>query len=106
MEKKEIKQKQLADGIGVTEATISRYLNNVQFPRIELICKIANYLDTSVDYLLGISTSTKTYEIETLKKILKNAGYTNNNEDLTNEELEQVIKFAVNNKEFLKIGNK
>lgn len=39
---------------GVTAATISRYLNNLRQPNIENIVALADALDVSVDYLLGL----------------------------------------------------
>ncbi|MCF8002520.1 MAG: helix-turn-helix domain-containing protein [Halanaerobiales bacterium] len=45
--------KELADEIGTTKSTISRYENNKREPKTYLLKKLANYFDVSVDYLLG-----------------------------------------------------
>lgn len=46
-------QKELADKAGITEATLSRYENNLREPKAEIIGKIAIVLGVSTDYLLG-----------------------------------------------------
>ena len=53
LEEKNITQRELADKINVTEVTISRYLSGERSPRIEIVNKIAEYFDVSIDYLLG-----------------------------------------------------
>ncbi|MBR0410741.1 MAG: helix-turn-helix transcriptional regulator [Eubacterium sp.] len=46
-------QKELADYLHVTQTTYSKYeLDKISIP-IEVIIKIADYYDVSVDYLLG-----------------------------------------------------
>ncbi|HHV42817.1 MAG TPA: helix-turn-helix domain-containing protein [Clostridiaceae bacterium] len=53
IDKKGITQRELAKLTGVTEVTISRYLSGERKPRIEIIAKIAEVLNVSVDHLLG-----------------------------------------------------
>lgn len=50
---KKITAKELADYIKVAESTMSLYENGKREPDFETLLKIANYLDVSVDYLLG-----------------------------------------------------
>lgn len=54
--------KELAKEIEVTDATLSRYQNDVRKPNIDIIIKIANYFEVSIDYLLGKSNEPKTAE--------------------------------------------
>jgi|SRR5690554_450695 len=54
--KRKITQKELADQIQITQATLSRNLNEINSMRADILCKIATELDVSVDYLLGINT--------------------------------------------------
>lgn len=49
-----ITQREFAEKIGVTEVTISRYLSGERSPRIEIVSKIADFFNVTVDYLLGI----------------------------------------------------
>jgi transcriptional regulator with XRE-family HTH domain len=55
LEEEGITQRELAEKIGVTEVTISRYLSGERNPRIEIVSKIANFFNVTVDYLLGIN---------------------------------------------------
>ncbi len=50
-----ISQKQLADAIGVSQQSINKYENHNIEPDIETMIRIADYFDTSVDYLIGHS---------------------------------------------------
>ncbi len=55
MRLRKIKQKELAKQIGVTEATVSRYVNNKRHPDINFLRKIIPILNVSADYLLGFT---------------------------------------------------
>jgi len=46
-------QKELAKHLHVSVSTISNYENNVHEPDLPTLAKIADYLNTSVDYLLN-----------------------------------------------------
>lgn len=48
-----IKQKELAQRIGITEASISRYTNGFRTPRSTTMIKIAEALHTTPEYLMG-----------------------------------------------------
>jgi transcriptional regulator with XRE-family HTH domain len=51
--KKGLSQKALANSMGVQEATLSRYENDRRVYQWDGLIKLADALDTSVDYLLG-----------------------------------------------------
>ena len=51
-----LKQKDLAEKVGVTEVTISRYANGTREPRHTNLTKIAHVLNTTTDYLAGLNT--------------------------------------------------
>lgn len=56
MEKNNMNQRELAKKIGVTEVTVSRYINDEgRSPRVEIVSKIASVLGTNTDYLMGTS---------------------------------------------------
>lgn len=55
MEDRGISQKWLAEASNTTEATISRYANNVHKPTLDIVIAIAQALGVSVDYLVGFS---------------------------------------------------
>lgn len=46
-------QKQLAELIGVTEATVSRYMTGERTPKSDILANMATALHTTSDYLLG-----------------------------------------------------
>lgn len=49
-----MQQKELAETIGITEATMSRYISGEREPKPEMLANIATALHTTSDYLLGI----------------------------------------------------
>jgi transcriptional regulator with XRE-family HTH domain len=51
--KKGFNQKELADHIGIRESTLSRYENDKRAYQWDGLIRLADALDTSVDYLLG-----------------------------------------------------
>lgn len=48
-----IKQYQLAQALNVHPTTITKYELGERTPDLKTICKIADYFDVSVDFLLG-----------------------------------------------------
>lgn len=51
--KHQMKQRDLANAIGVSEVTISRYIHSNRAPRSEIVARMAVALDTTIDYLMG-----------------------------------------------------
>lgn len=51
--KKGISQQKLADAIGVSQQSINKYENHKIEPDIDTLIKIADFFETSVDYLIG-----------------------------------------------------
>lgn len=49
----------LCEKTGIPSATISRYITGRHAPNLDYIVKIATAMDVSVDYLLGLTVSTK-----------------------------------------------
>lgn len=60
------KQRELAEYLNVTQNTYSQYENGVLSLSPEILIKLADYYNTSVDYLLGRTNEKKPY-----KKITK-----------------------------------
>lgn len=46
-------QRELADRVGITEVSLSRYISGNRTPKGPVIANIANALHTTSDYLLG-----------------------------------------------------
>lgn len=60
------KQRELAEYLNVSQNTYSQYENGVLSLSPEILIKLADYYNTSVDYLLGRTNEKKPY-----KKITK-----------------------------------
>ena len=56
LQKQGITQKELADRINTTEATLSRYVSGDREPKADMLANIATALHTTSDYLLGIES--------------------------------------------------
>lgn len=79
-EAKRITQLQLSVEIGIAQETISAYENGKAMPSVDTLCKLADCLHTSTDYLLGRTTITTpiddfvrdgmtSYEIEIISRL-------------------------------------
>lgn len=53
LEKNGLTQRELAELVGVTEVSMSRYISNDRTPKGPVIANIATALHTTSDYLLG-----------------------------------------------------
>ena len=98
-------QNDLAQHVGYTTQAISRWCRGETEPDLKTLKKIANFFNVSIDYLVGNEKSANNdivQEKNALKKALIEAGYMKENEDLSKEELERLMKFVKNNKEFIK----
>ena len=63
LNEKDIKQKELAARVGVSETVISRYIAGSRTPKTEILVNIARELNVSTDYLLGLEKK-KIYFVE------------------------------------------
>jgi transcriptional regulator with XRE-family HTH domain len=52
-EKHQLSQEQLAIKIATNKQTLSRYEKNQREPGINIVTKVANFFDVSIDYLVG-----------------------------------------------------
>ena len=48
-------QKQVADGIGISEVGLQNYENGRRKPAFDVLISLANFYDVSLDYLVGRS---------------------------------------------------
>lgn len=67
---KGLSQKQLAEMVGAHVMNISRYERGENRPTSEVLSKLANALDTSVDYLMSGSTDDRAKALITDKELL------------------------------------
>ncbi len=106
-EGKNLYQKDIAEIFKVEQATVSNWENGKRIPDSDMLIKLANFFSVSIDYLLGndkeeTNIEKELKEKEALKKALQKSGFMSGEEDLTDEELENAMRFLVNNKEFLR----
>lgn len=60
-EDQDLKQKQIAEMLYIHQTTYSDYeLGNLNIP-VSVLCRLADFYDTSVDYLLGRTDERKPY---------------------------------------------
>ena len=48
-----ISQQKLADAIGVSQPSINKYENHSIEPEVEILCRMADDFNTSIDYIVG-----------------------------------------------------
>jgi len=61
-ERADITQVNLSRKIGITKSTMSKYENNISTPNAEVVGKIAQVLETTADYILGITTDSAPHD--------------------------------------------
>ena len=81
---KGLTQRELANRVGVTEVSMSRYVNGARVPKGPIVVNIAKALGVSVDYLVGTSS---------VKRRQTNADRIRN---MSDEELAELITGSLN----------
>lgn len=61
IEAKGVTQAWLAEKANTTEATISRYISGVHKPNLDIVARIAQALNVSIDYIMDLSLSPTPY---------------------------------------------
>lgn len=61
MEYRNTCQEELADILGVSQATVSRYVNGLQMPSVATIITIANELGCDIDELVNFGSKVSRY---------------------------------------------
>ncbi len=103
-EKRNLTQVQLAEKLNITSQSLSQYELNKRTPDIEMINKLADFFDVSIDYLFGrtyskITSSHFTKETEWKYNILNEVSdenkeglkkLLNNTKDLTPEQIKSI----------------
>lgn len=47
-------QKEIANALGVSPQTVSKYMKMNIFPALDTLAKLCHFLDVSADYILGL----------------------------------------------------
>ena len=93
LEQQGISQREIAGILGITEATMSRYIRGDRDPKPETIANIATILKTTSDYLLGIEDCSEPEKIgypRIRRLIARNA------DDMSDEEKKAIISELLN----------
>ena len=106
MENSDMTQIELANKIGTTNVTISRYISGERSPRIEIVAEIAKVFNVSIDYLLGMPSSKNKRFIENesmvdLYKIVNHLGFLNDEHKLSRDQVILIRKLLEANKDFV-----
>lgn len=95
MESQNMTQKELSEKSGITEASISRYLNGERTPRIDIIINFAKVFKVDVDFLISDDDEIKDLEdsyVECRTVLARNA------RNLTAEEKNELISIILSKK--------
>lgn len=103
LDEMQVKKIDLANGIGLSRGTITNITKGYNYPRIETIYKICNYLNIEPEVLTGsdpkfelILESSHAYSI--LKESLVSIGALKEDEDIKDEHIELFKKLIKDNK--------
>lgn len=62
-----VSMQELADAIGVSNASICKWENGVSEPKVSYLIKLATYFDCTVDYLVGNTSDYNATQVADLK---------------------------------------
>jgi HTH-type transcriptional regulator, competence development regulator len=100
-EKENLSQKDFAKKIGISNVVLSRYEKDERKPDYDMLNKIADYFEVSIDHLLGREEKVKTKEdsLEEVNKLVKEYGIEQFGffdiekwKDLSQEDIEEIKK--------------
>ncbi len=69
LNEKKISRKDLGLQIGITQNGITNYINGYRLPSIDILIKIANIFECSIDYLIGRENETGIINISNNQKL-------------------------------------
>jgi HTH-type transcriptional regulator, competence development regulator len=100
-EKENLSQKDFAKKIGISNVVLSRYEKDERKPDYDMLNKIADYFEVTLDHLLGREEKVKTKEdsLEEVNKLVKEYGIEQFGffdiekwKDLSQEDIEEIKK--------------
>ena len=106
MEDFNLTQVDLAQKVGISNVTISRYLSGDRVPRLDVIARMASVFGVSIDYLLGLSNSkdnnpqNNNTDVD-IALLAKNLFGLNGNAHLSKIQIDLIRKLLLANKDFI-----
>ena len=82
--KKKLSQKQVADRVHVSKASISGYENNLTMPSVDVLVRLALLYGVSTDYLTGLDN----------RKMVNLDGFTESQQRLVMEVVEAIRRYS------------
>lgn len=58
-ERRSLTQKQMAEKIGMTQSSYSKYEYNLREPKLDVLAQLPKILDESIDFMIGVTDYTK-----------------------------------------------
>lgn len=92
LNEKGMTQKDFANYVGITEASLSRYISGEREPKGEVIANMATALHTTSDYLLGVEQDKEISVPRITRLLARNASR------LSQEERNKIIKILLDAK--------
>ena len=97
-EKKGISQTKLAKDLNIDTSTLAKWENNTRQITLEWAIKLANYFDMDVGNFISVNqinnTSSRINNNEEYKRILREKGLMDENENIDEESLNKLLKIA------------
>lgn len=107
-EHRNMTQDELAEELNTTRQAVSRYENGDRGVSQDLLFKLASIFKVPIDEFFPPINDvyikqeiSEKEEIELLKETLKRKGLLNSNEEITEENITKLFKFAMANKDFI-----
>ena len=106
LDESNMKQIDLAKKIGTSNVTICRYLNGERIPRLDVVSRIANVFNVSLDYLLGLTNDknikkTKDNSDINLSIFIKDLYKLDKMPNLSTTQVNLIKKLLLANKDFI-----
>lgn len=92
LELKDIQKKQLAEELNVSPTAVSNYINDNRKPDLNILAKIAKFLNVNSDFLLMISDDYQTYVSKKINGDLFEITFDDEKLHLTEKEIEELFE--------------
>ena len=102
-------QTQLAKKLGITEATVSRYISGLRFPYIEIAIDMSKIFKVSIEYLFGLTDERENINCKIIKNdidfnanvFVKELFCLEQNQNLSKKQIDAIKKLMYANKDFI-----